>query len=129
MAPAVLGVRPPPRCSSLSQPMASHRRMYPLLQVNRFKQPDSGFSLHSSSSSFKFYYEDPAKTQQSVPLRLTLVGFPAGGQAEPTSAGDVPADSDNLAEDGEEGEEAGETISKEEAAERLMVGQSPRNHI
>uniref|UniRef100_A0AAQ5XEP8 Kinesin motor domain-containing protein n=1 Tax=Amphiprion ocellaris TaxID=80972 RepID=A0AAQ5XEP8_AMPOC len=43
--------------------------------------------------------------------------------AEPSSAGGaVPADPDHLIEDGEEGEEAvaTETISKEEAAERLM---------
>uniref|UniRef100_A0A3Q1ELB7 Kinesin family member 1C n=1 Tax=Acanthochromis polyacanthus TaxID=80966 RepID=A0A3Q1ELB7_9TELE len=43
--------------------------------------------------------------------------------AEPSSAGDaVPADPNHLIEDGEEGEEAvaTETISKEEAAERLM---------
>ncbi|XP_039996619.1 kinesin-like protein KIF1C isoform X2 [Xiphias gladius] len=41
---------------------------------------------------------------------------------ELASAGDVPADPDHLIEDGEEGEEAvaTETISKEEAAERLL---------
>uniref|UniRef100_A0A7N8WKP6 Kinesin-like protein n=1 Tax=Mastacembelus armatus TaxID=205130 RepID=A0A7N8WKP6_9TELE len=40
----------------------------------------------------------------------------------PVSAGDVPADPNHLTEEGEEGEEAvaTETISKEEAAERLL---------
>ncbi|KAF3698205.1 Kinesin-like protein KIF1C [Channa argus] len=42
---------------------------------------------------------------------------PPGGQAE-LSASDIPADSNNLIEEGEEG--ATENISKEEAAERLL---------
>ncbi|XP_040887515.1 kinesin-like protein KIF1C isoform X2 [Toxotes jaculatrix] len=66
------------------------------------------------------------------PLQLALTAngiTPKNGSAppaagEPTSAGDVPADPDpdRLTEDGEEGEEAvaTETISKEEAAERLL---------
>ncbi|XP_026177622.1 kinesin-like protein KIF1C [Mastacembelus armatus] len=47
---------------------------------------------------------------------------PPSGQDEPVSAGDVPADPNHLTEEGEEGEEAvaTETISKEEAAERLL---------
>lgn len=49
---------------------------------------------------------------------------PAGHQAEPESVGEGPADPEHLAENGEEEEEAvaTETISKEEAAERLLVG-------
>lgn len=51
--------------------------------------------------------------------------------AEPVSEGDTPAGPDQLIEDGEEREEgeSTENISKEEAAERLMVGRdvlSPR---
>lgn len=48
----------------------------------------------------------------------------SSADAEPASAGDAPADPDHLIEDGEEGEEAvaTEPISKEEAAERLLVG-------
>ncbi|XP_028998763.1 kinesin-like protein KIF1C isoform X2 [Betta splendens] len=46
----------------------------------------------------------------------------AGDQAEPESAGEGPSDPENLTENGEEEEEAvaTETISKEEAAERLL---------
>ena len=44
--------------------------------------------------------------------------------AEPESVEDAPADPDPMIEDAEEGEEA-EPISKEEAAERLMVGGVP----
>ncbi|XP_074555476.1 kinesin-like protein KIF1C isoform X2 [Halichoeres trimaculatus] len=63
------------------------------------------------------------------PLQLTLTAngvAPKNGSAppgsEPASAGDAPADPDQLIEDGEDGEEAEprENISKEEAAERLM---------
>lgn len=43
----------------------------------------------------------------------------AGAGSEPLSTGDVAAD--RLTEDGDETEET-ETISKEEAAERLLVG-------
>ncbi|KAM6960271.1 kinesin-like protein KIF1C [Tautogolabrus adspersus] len=51
---------------------------------------------------------------------LCLKRFISAAGAEPVSVGDAPADSDQLMEDGENGEEATETISKEEAAERLM---------
>ncbi len=61
--------------------------------------------------------------QISLILLLLNVFFSSEG-AKPASAGEVPADPDHLIEDGEEGEEADptETISKEEAAERLLVG-------
>ncbi|XP_069375061.1 kinesin-like protein KIF1C [Paralichthys olivaceus] len=64
------------------------------------------------------------------PLQMALAAngiTPQNGSAppvtsEPTSTGDAAADPDHLIEDGEDGEEAvaAETISKEEAAERLM---------
>uniref|UniRef100_A0A7N6BTQ9 Kinesin motor domain-containing protein n=1 Tax=Anabas testudineus TaxID=64144 RepID=A0A7N6BTQ9_ANATE len=65
------------------------------------------------------------------PLQLALTAngvatkngsAPPGEQVEPATAGDAPADPENLTVDGEEGEEAvaTETISKEEAAERLL---------
>uniref|UniRef100_A0A3Q3GG87 Kinesin-like protein n=1 Tax=Labrus bergylta TaxID=56723 RepID=A0A3Q3GG87_9LABR len=61
------------------------------------------------------------------PLQLALTAngiAPENGSAppgpEPESAADAPADSDQLMENGEDGEEATEPISKEEAAERLM---------
>lgn len=69
----------------------------------------------------------PGAAPSPLQLALTANGIaskngsaPPG--AEPASAGDAPADADQLIEDGEEGEEAvaTETISKEEAAERLM---------
>ncbi|XP_030018195.1 kinesin-like protein KIF1C isoform X3 [Sphaeramia orbicularis] len=64
----------------------------------------------------------------SSPQQITANGVPTNsGSAspagsEPTSSGDVSANSDHMLEDGEEGEEpvSTETISKEEAAERLM---------
>uniref|UniRef100_A0A672ZB17 Kinesin family member 1C n=1 Tax=Sphaeramia orbicularis TaxID=375764 RepID=A0A672ZB17_9TELE len=63
----------------------------------------------------------------SSPQQITANGVPtnsgsASPGSEPTSSGDVSANSDHMLEDGEEGEEpvSTETISKEEAAERLM---------
>lgn len=56
--------------------------------------------------------------------------FPSAAVGEPTSSGEAStADPNHMIEDGEEGEEAvaTETISKEEAAERLMVGQASDN--
>ncbi|XP_067436360.1 kinesin-like protein KIF1C [Thunnus thynnus] len=68
-----------------------------------------------------------AGVSSPLPLAITANGVaPENGSAspgaEPTSAGDIPADSNHTMEDGEEGEEAvaTETISKEEAAERLL---------
>ncbi|XP_041635040.1 kinesin-like protein KIF1C isoform X2 [Cheilinus undulatus] len=61
----------------------------------------------------------------TTPMQLTANGVaPGNGSAppgaKPNPTGDAPANSDQLMEDGEDGEEATETISKEEAAERLM---------
>lgn len=58
-----------------------------------------------------------------LPYKAVCLCFASAG-AESASAGDAPADSEHLMEDGEEGEDADaqETISKEEAAERLLVG-------
>ena len=50
-----------------------------------------------------------------------MILFCSSAGAEPPSEGDAPANPDHLMEDGEDGEEA-EPISKEEAAERLLVG-------
>ncbi|XP_029932199.1 kinesin-like protein KIF1C isoform X2 [Myripristis murdjan] len=57
-------------------------------------------------------------TANGVPLQHS----PAPPGSEPTREGDAAVDPDHMIEDGEEGEEsvATETISKEEAAERLL---------
>ncbi|XP_035849724.1 kinesin-like protein KIF1C isoform X2 [Sander lucioperca] len=70
----------------------------------------------------------PGVAGMSSPLQLALTAngvpqkngsAPPGG--EPASSGDVPtADGDHLMEEGEDGEDAAEPISKEEAAERLL---------
>ncbi|KAM7366681.1 hypothetical protein PAMP_016096 [Pampus punctatissimus] len=68
-----------------------------------------------------------AGVSSPLPLAITANGVPpkngsASPGAEPVSAGDAPAESNHTIEDGEEGEQAvaTETISKEEAAERLL---------
>lgn len=82
-------------------------------------------SVYLSSSSCVLFPPDKQSAISSHKhfLNKIYVCSPAGGQAEPASASDVPADPENLTEEGEEAV-ATETISKEEAAERLMVGQS-----
>ncbi|KAF1381078.1 hypothetical protein PFLUV_G00170750 [Perca fluviatilis] len=70
----------------------------------------------------------PGVAGMSSPLQLALTANgvpqkngPAPPGGEPASSGDVPvADGDQVMEEGEDGEDAAEPISKEEAAERLL---------
>lgn len=76
------------------------------------------------SSSFPYFFLCFVHLTQILVVLLLLNAFSSSAGAEPASAGGAPADPDHLIEDGEEGDEAESTepISKEEAAERLMVG-------